>query len=107
MTEILSQCNVICALMRRFGDYIEDFISDEAYNRSCTFSLMQIGEHVKRIDVWLNDNCKDIDWNSICRFRDLVAHNYGKVSKRIVWNIMTEDLPVMMKSISELLESVK
>ncbi len=93
--------------MERFGYDIEDFISDDAYNRSCTFSLMQIGEHVKRINSWLNENSKDIDWDSICRFRDLVAHNYGKVSKKIVWNIMVEDLPVMMKTVSALLKSVR
>ena len=103
LSEILSQCEVICSLMKRFGDDMEDFITDDAYNMSCTFALMQIGEYVKRIDAWLNENCKDVDWNSICRFRDLVAHNYGKVSKKIVWNIMVEDVPVMMKTVSSLM----
>lgn len=105
LTEVLSQCETIRCLVKRFGDDIEDFISDEAYNMSCTFALMQIGEQVKRIDTWLNNNCKDIDWNSICRFRDLVAHNYGKVSKKVVWNIITEDIPVMMSAISALLRN--
>lgn len=103
LAEILSQCEIIRMLMKRFGDDMEDFITDDAYNMSCTFALMQIGEHVKRIDTWLNENCDNVDWNSICRFRDLVAHNYGKVSKKIVWNIMTEDIPVMMETVSALM----
>ena len=28
LSEILSQCEVICSLMKRFGDDMEDFITD-------------------------------------------------------------------------------
>jgi len=105
LCEILTQIDTINELMDRFGKDIEDFISDDAYNMSCTFALMQIGEHVKRIDDWLNENSTDVDWNSICRFRDLVAHNYGKVSKKIVWSIMNEDLPFMRDSIRKLIDT--
>ena len=40
LAEIQSQCEMNSTLMERFGDDIEDFITDDAYNMSCTFALM-------------------------------------------------------------------
>lgn len=102
LDDIVEQCNIIFNLKKRFGDDIEDFLSDDAYNMSCTFALMQIGESVKKIDSLLNERCEGVDWNAICRFRDLVAHHYGKVSKKIVWNIICEDIPVLYEEIERL-----
>ena len=43
LAEIQPQCEIIGTLMDRFGDDIEDFITDDAYNMSCTFALCRSG----------------------------------------------------------------
>ncbi len=107
LENIMDHCYTIDELVDRFGKDEDIFMDDVAYQMSCTFLLMQIGENVKRIETWLSENSKAIKWKSVCRFRDLIAHNYGKVQSDMIWNMLDEDYPVLKSEITRLLSNIQ
>ena len=104
LENILYYCERIESFKRTFGNDIEDFLNNDAYNMSCAFSLMQIGECVKKISQWLCSENNNVEWNKVCRFRDFIAHNYGKVDNVVVWNIIDKHLPILNNEIKSLLD---
>lgn len=43
------------------------------------------------------------DVQGVIDFRNYLAHQYGDVSQKIVWDVLKNDLPPLMKSIESLL----
>jgi len=68
---------------------------------------MQIGESVKRIEGWLTSNSDLVKWKAVCRFRDFIAHNYGKVESSMIWGMITTDYPILRSEIKRLMSAVK
>ena len=103
LSDIRDYCDVIDSLIERFGSDEEAFLEDLAFQMSCTFALMQIGESVKRIENWLTSNSGRVRWRLVCRFRDLVAHNYGKAEPGMIWKMITTDYPILRSEIKRLI----
>jgi len=76
----------------------EKFIQDEPLKRACVRSLEIIGEAVKNLPVEYKKKHKQIEWKKIAGFRDKLIHNYFGVDWRILWNVITEKLPLRLKS---------
>ena len=91
------------AYMRHNVDSLKTLKANVVYQYAFTNALAQIGEHAKRIDIWL-ENHSTYDWKGCYRFRDLVDHNYPKVDFENVWYIINEDIPDMMILLDELIE---
>lgn len=103
LVTICNHCKDLDSVLAEFDKDEETFNDNITFHSACIFILMQIGENVKRIDNYLIENSSEIDWRSVCRFRDLVAHNYGKVATSYVWSMIIEDYPTLKKEISRLL----
>lgn len=100
---ISNHCSDLDLVLSEFDNDVEVFSDNVTFHSACIFILMQIGENVKRIDTYLIKHSSDVDWRSVCRFRDLVAHNYGKVVASYVWSMIVEDYPILKREISRLL----
>ncbi len=107
LEDIIFYCDRIELFKEQFGDDIDEFLSNDAYNMSCAFSLMQIGECVKRISEWLCSVSDVVDWNKVCRFRDFIAHNYGKNDNVILWDIIENHIPILKMEIKLLVNKYK
>ncbi len=103
LTTISNYCADLDSVLSEFENDEETFNESVTFHSACIFILMQIGENVKRIDEYLMVHSSNVDWRSVCRFRDLVAHNYGKVVTSYVWSMIVEDYPVLKKEIARLL----
>ncbi|MFO7932182.1 MAG: DUF86 domain-containing protein [Desulfosalsimonas sp.] len=62
-----------------------------------------IGEAVGKIPETTRNEFKNIDWQNIKDFRNLLVHEYFGVDLEIVWKIIQEDLPELLKAVNELL----
>jgi len=68
-----------------FGSDEDDFIDNVQFQNSCAFSMIQIGERVKRLSSEFIAGYPEIEWSDIARFRDILSHNYDGVNLQIVW----------------------
>ncbi len=42
----------------------------------------------------------DIDWGGMGRFRDLAVHHYFGIDNRIVWNIVSGEVPDLLAALT-------
>jgi uncharacterized protein with HEPN domain len=59
------------------------------------FEIM--GEATKHIPLSLKEKNKQVPWNSIAQFRDLIAHAYYEFSLNGIWKSYKEDIPLIKK----------
>ena len=92
---IIGYCDDVASDIMRFGDDIEDLMSDESYQRSTAKSIELIGERVNRLSDDVTSRFKEIDWHEICKMRDFMAHQYEEVDLEFQWSTMKDDLPFL------------
>ena len=94
---IKDYCVEIVQTIVRYGNSFDIFSADLDFQKSISFSLLQIGE----LSGSLSDSFKDetaslVPWRSIKGMRNLFAHDYGSMSREIVWKTANEDIPVLL-----------
>ena len=75
----------------------------------CMF-LMVVGEHVKKIDKLTNgafwSKYPEIDWRHIMAFRNIVAHDYVHIDSEIVFNICSNEVEPLLKTVNQVIDSL-
>ena len=97
-------CERIAFHMHRFGGK-KEFLEDWSYQDACVMILAQIGEEAKKIEPWLNSN-SNYPWKDVIRFRDFAYHNYSSTNYKIIWGVISEDVPQLLNIITDLLNSL-
>ena len=69
--------------------------------------LSIIGEASKNVPKELKDKHRDINWKNIAGMRDLIVHEYFDMDLDLVWNTIKIDLPVLKKTVTEMLKESK
>ncbi|MFR9223993.1 MAG: DUF86 domain-containing protein [Flavonifractor plautii] len=94
--KIRDYCLSIQDTMSRFGVSLEGFLSDSDYQQSIAFSVLQIGELTSGLSEEYRSATKEqIQWPHIRGLRNIIVHDYGKIQLDQVWQIITEDIPVL------------
>ena len=77
----------------------EQFIAKESYYLVdvSAFYIGQIGELARTLSDEMKTTLEDIQWRQINDMRNQLIHNYGKRSKKIIWSVIIEDIPVLEK----------
>lgn len=73
--------------------------------------LIAIGESIKGIDKLTNkdllSNYPNIDWKGAMGIRDIIAHHYFDLDAEIVYNVVKDNLPEMLRTINEIISFVE
>ncbi|HMA86058.1 MAG TPA: DUF86 domain-containing protein [Desulfosalsimonadaceae bacterium] len=85
------------------GMSFEDFCQDRKTYTAVIREFEIIGEAVGKIPDAIRNDYKNIEWQDIKDFRNLLIHEYFGVDLEIVWKIIQEDLPDLLKAARELL----
>lgn len=93
---IRDYCEAIERTISRYGRSFQAFDEDPDYQRSVSFSILQIGE----LSAGLSQTFKEqtaarIQWGPIKGMRNLVAHSYGTMDREIIWETALTDIPVL------------
>lgn len=102
---IRDYCVEIKKTIDRYGNSFEIFNTDADYQRSISFSILQIGELSGGLSAeYRKETANRVQWGPIKGMRNLVAHNYGNMSREIIWETATVDIPVLESFCNEQLE---
>lgn len=72
--------------------------------------LLAVGEGIKGIDKMTNKrllpNYPEVDWKGAMGIRDIIAHHYFDIDEAIVFEVVKNKLPGMLKTINKILEEI-
>ena len=87
-------CIAIGQTIQRYGNSFEIYASDTDFQRSVSFSILQIGELSAGLSQeYKQQTANRVQWGPMKAMRNLVAHNYGKMDQSIIWETATVDIP--------------
>lgn len=96
LSHILDYCREIEKTIERYGRSFEVFDKDADYQRSVSFCILQIGELSGGLSSdYRVATAESIPWPAIRGMRNLVAHNYGSMSREIIWETALHDIPAL------------
>ena len=102
LAHIPDYCLEIQKTIARYGKSFETFDSDPDYQRSVSFCILQIGELSGKLSAeYRLETAKHIQWGPIKAMRNFVAHNYGSMSREIIWETATTDIPALKRFCEE------
>ena len=105
---IRDYCTEIENTISRYGNSFEIFDSDKDYQRSVSFSILQIGELGNGLTPeYRLKTSQEVQWNPIRGMRNLVAHSYGSMSREIIWMTAINDIPALKKFCEEQLSDAE
>lgn len=62
-----------------------------------------IGEAVRNLPIEFRKTHQEINWQDPADMRSVLIHNYLNVDTNIVWDTISEDLPVLKEKVKKLL----
>ena len=104
----MEYCVAIEKTIERYGNSFEIYAADADYQRSVSFSILQIGELSGGLSAqYRQATANRVQWGPMKAMRNLVAHSYGSMSRDIIWETATTDIPVLKTFCNEQLEKFK
>jgi uncharacterized protein with HEPN domain len=90
-------CEDIAAAIERFGKSLDVFLTDKDFYNSVSMCILQIGELANGLSKEFCEKTDNrIQWNLVRGMRNWLAHAYGDVSKEIIWDTATSDIPNLL-----------
>ena len=71
---------------------LEQFGKSDLQVRATSFSLMQIGEQMNKLEQHFRDSYPDIPWADARSMRNIIVHVYAKVDVEQVYKTATTDI---------------
>jgi uncharacterized protein with HEPN domain len=94
-------------LIERYIDNMQfdNFKNDRKTQDAVIRNFEIIGEASRLIPEDLRNKYKDIDWQGIIGLRNRIVHEYFGINKKIIWHIITKELPSLKEKMSQIFES--
>ncbi len=80
---------------------IQELNENEILLDSMLFRMIQLSENAKRLSEEYKQERKRIPWNAIYGFRNRIVHDYGNVDLDVVFETLKNDIPELLKSMSD------
>lgn len=93
LEHICGYCEEINHTMNVFGKSYEIFSSNSIYQNAIALCVLQIGELTTHFTDEFKTVYSKIPWNQIKALRNVVAHNYGRIDREILWETLVKDIP--------------
>jgi len=89
------------------GMTLESFRDNRLVFDAVVRNLEIIGEAAKNLPEHAIAAMPDIEWSKAAGFRDVIAHQYFGLDINIVWDVVSNKIPVITRSASDLLEKIR
>ena len=82
-----------------------EFIDDTKTLRAVELDLISIGEAVTAIPDEIQEKYSKIPWHLMRGMRNQLVHMYFRVSPKILWDTIQNDLPIVSSELKNILEN--
>lgn len=90
------------------GRSADDFNSDELLRAAVERKFIIIGEALSRLAKLDSQWAAEImDFGKIVGFRNILVHGYEMIDNQVVWQTIQTHLPVLLKQVEQLADSLK
>ncbi len=98
------------------GNAILEFTIDMSFEmfcndrKTCSAVIREfeiIGEAVGKIPDNVKQKHKDVEWQDIKDFRNLLIHEYFGVDFEIVWKVIQDDLPGLLDAVRDMIKEIE
>jgi uncharacterized protein with HEPN domain len=86
---------------------LEEFEKDRKTQKAVIRGLEVIGEAMNKIPKDIQSNYPDIVWRQWIDFRNRLIHAYHNVDLEIVWDCVQNELPLLQKQITLILNDLQ
>lgn len=100
--DILESGNAILEFVE--GITFEAFCADRKTYSAVIREFEIIGEAVGKLPESFRKRRPDVEWQDIKDFRNLLSHEYFGVDLEIVWNVIKEDLVILLGAVENILD---
>lgn len=98
LEKIIKSLNRIIKTMNNIS-YDEFLVNDDVQDITM-FNLIQISENSKKLTEEYKNKHQNIPWNDVYGLRNRIVHDYGGVVMDIVYYTLIEDIPELLKTIT-------
>lgn len=95
LQKIVQYCDEAKEMLVQSGNTEAGFMKNKACRYASAMCLMQIGELSNRLSDTAKVQMSIISWNSIRGMRNVLAHDYMSVDWNVIWETVTQNLPVL------------
>lgn len=81
-------------------------MGDPLLSRATIRSLEIIGEATKNLPDDLKGKYSAIPWRQIAGMRDKLIHGYFGTDYDLVWNVITQEIPVLHQQVQRILDEI-
>jgi uncharacterized protein with HEPN domain len=83
----------------------DQFMRDATLKRAFVRSLEVIGEASKQIPDEFKQKYPHLEWRAMAGMRDRLIHGYFGVDYEIVWDVVTNKIPLLHQAIKRIVEA--
>ena len=88
------------------GRHRNDLDKDQTYELAMIRLIEVIGEAANNVSEHLRDVNPQIPWVQVIGARNHLIHGYFDLNRDRIWDILADDLPVLIKNLKEILKGL-
>lgn len=88
------------------GFSFEEFVGDARTTFAVIRAFEILGEAAKKVPAATREMAPHVPWQDIAGMRDKLIHAYHSVDLEVVWRAVREDLPIVVKDVTKVLQEL-